>query len=159
MNERKFLVAIDGSPASDAAMEIALDLAVTRGASIAFFHASGEEAERLTEADEPGSWSEDGLTYADELVRQAVASAETRGIRAAGEVFGRSPRSRAVMGVAEAIVPRRTLRRGAGHPGARGRRAWRQPARRFRGSARLSSCRCRRRAWHPAHGGHRGDRP
>lgn len=104
MNERKFLVAIDGSPASDAAMEIALDLAVTRGASIAFFHASGEEAERLTEADEPGSWSEDGLTYADELVRQAVASAETRGIRAAGEVFGQSPDPEPVMGVAEAIV-------------------------------------------------------
>lgn len=104
MSEPTFLIAIDGSPASDAAIGIGLDLAVARGASVAFFHASGEPAERLTEADEPGSWAEEGLTYADELIRQAVASAETRGVRAAGEVFGRSQHPEPIVGIAEAIV-------------------------------------------------------
>ena len=87
MDTKKILVAIDDSPSSRAATELALDLAAARGAEVVFLHAARELSDRLYDAvaDIPTT---EQVTAFDPLLRTAAALADDRGVAATLELIG-----------------------------------------------------------------------
>jgi nucleotide-binding universal stress UspA family protein len=100
----RILVATDGSPAARAAEEIALEIAAGRGASVTFLHADPNLARRLFEEDADDPASRAVLLREDEVLRDAVARADARGVEANVELIGEHGAddiASAVVGVAE----------------------------------------------------------
>jgi nucleotide-binding universal stress UspA family protein len=82
MESKRILIAVDGSPAADAAVEVGLQLAGDTGSSVRFIHASSPLAEELAE-----EWPEDGPPSAeilarDQVLADAVSSARDAGVEA-----------------------------------------------------------------------------
>lgn len=73
-DRKKLVVAVDGSSASDAAVESALEVAAAMGASLLFIHAVSPLAEELY-----GAYPEDGPPLEAILARDAVLAAAMRG--------------------------------------------------------------------------------
>ncbi|HTW99263.1 MAG TPA: universal stress protein [Acidimicrobiales bacterium] len=84
------VVGIDGSPASDRAVEVAIELAEGRHAEVLFVHCSTEIAGALFAADPVHPDSQEHLEAADPVLRAAAEAARARGVRARVEVDGAS---------------------------------------------------------------------
>jgi nucleotide-binding universal stress UspA family protein len=106
MKGGRILVATDGSPASQTAVDGGLEIAAGRAGRVTFLHADTGLARRLlTEnAEEPAGRAE--LIAEDAVLREAVARAEERGVAADVELIGEHGAddiASALVGVAGAI--------------------------------------------------------
>lgn len=102
----RILVATDGSPASAAAVGVALEIAKARGANVTFLHADADLARRLFEEDKDESASREELLKEDAVLQEAVALAEERGVKADVELIGEHGAddiAPAIVGVAEGL--------------------------------------------------------
>ncbi len=88
MGERRILVAVDGSPAASAAVDLALEIAAGRKARVHFLHADRDLAERLLEQDADGARAPEQLLEQDAVLGDAAARAQTRGVDADVELVG-----------------------------------------------------------------------
>jgi nucleotide-binding universal stress UspA family protein len=102
----KLLVATDGSPASRAALDVALMIASARGASITLLHANPDLARRLFDEDREDGPDREELLREDSVLREAVAVAEEGGVKADVELIGEHGAddvAAAIVGVAEGL--------------------------------------------------------
>jgi nucleotide-binding universal stress UspA family protein len=100
------LIATDGTPAAQAAVDVGLEIAAGRGATAAFLHADPDLARKLFEADTEQSPSREELLSQDPVLRDAVARADERGVRSEVELIGEhgvDDIAPAIVGVAEAM--------------------------------------------------------
>jgi nucleotide-binding universal stress UspA family protein len=77
--DRPIVVAVDGSPAANQAVAVALDLASAQTAKVVFIHFSPIAATLLEAAPDRGP-SHEGIEAADDVLRAAARKAEERGI-------------------------------------------------------------------------------
>jgi nucleotide-binding universal stress UspA family protein len=82
------LVAVDGSPASDAAVGAAVELAGALGSPVRFVHASSPLAERLFDADNENGPTEQQIVAGDPVLAGALGRARDAGVQAEVEVVG-----------------------------------------------------------------------
>ncbi len=104
MAERRILIAVDGSPASDMAVELGLELAADRGASVVFLHVAPDIADRLYDLDPVHGPSEAEVLDADPVLARAMSRARAKAVPAKAEVAGAS-RDRPPLGeIAETLA-------------------------------------------------------
>lgn len=106
MGASRILVATDGSPASRAALDIALEIAGARGASLVLLHSSQELAEKLFEEDPVYLDSPERILAADPVLREAAERAAAAGVSAEVKLLGEEGPDEivpAILGVADAI--------------------------------------------------------
>ena len=79
MDAKRLLVAIDGSPAADAAVDAAVELAAAMGARLLLVHADSHLAEQLFDENRDGP-SQDEITARDPVLADAARRATDRGV-------------------------------------------------------------------------------
>jgi nucleotide-binding universal stress UspA family protein len=102
----RLLVAMDGSQAAKAALDVALVIASARGASVTLLHADPDLARRLFDDDREGGPGREEVLREDSVLREAVAFAEERGVQADVELIGEHGAddiAPAIVGVAEGV--------------------------------------------------------
>jgi nucleotide-binding universal stress UspA family protein len=86
VSDRTLLVATDGSPASEAAVDVALDLASTMAGRVRFVHAESRLARALFEHSPADGPSQEEIVAADPVLAAAVGRAAAMGVEAEVEV-------------------------------------------------------------------------
>jgi nucleotide-binding universal stress UspA family protein len=102
----RILVATDGSPASRAAVDVALEIAAGRSGRVTFLHADADLAKRVFGQDAQEAAGRAQLIAEDTVLREAVARADERGVAADVELIGEHGAddiASALVGVADAI--------------------------------------------------------
>jgi nucleotide-binding universal stress UspA family protein len=79
LDGRRLLVAIDGSPAADAAIDAAVDVATAMGASLLFVHADSHLAEQLYDENRDGPSPEE-IAARDPVLAAASRHAGDHGV-------------------------------------------------------------------------------
>jgi nucleotide-binding universal stress UspA family protein len=100
------LIAVDGSPASNEATRVGLEIAASTGAEVTFVHGDPDVAEELFEEDSRRTETEERRLEADPVLRAAVEAAEARGIAAHPKLVGARGAEElvpAIAGVASAV--------------------------------------------------------
>ena len=100
------LVATDGSPPAQAAVDVGVELAAARGARVTFLHADPDLARRLYEQDADASADRDRLISADTVLAEAVGRADKQGVESALELIGEHGAddvAAAIVGIAEGL--------------------------------------------------------
>jgi len=87
VNRKKILIAIDGSPAADAAVDAGLELAMELGAPVRFVHASSPLAEHLFELEPEEGPSEKQILATDGILAEASRRAADRGVASEVELI------------------------------------------------------------------------
>jgi nucleotide-binding universal stress UspA family protein len=88
MRGQLVVVAVDESPAGDAAVEAALEVAPALGSRIRFVHVSSHLADRLYATDLEDGPSEQELVEGDHVLGRALQRARDAGVDADVELFG-----------------------------------------------------------------------
>jgi nucleotide-binding universal stress UspA family protein len=104
-NPKQLLVAIDGSPAASAAVDVAVEIAAGMGATLLFVHATSELANELfTLYPDTGPPLEDVITR-DPVLAQAYRMSQAAGVEAEVEIMaddgGSADLAAAVAGTAD----------------------------------------------------------
>ena len=106
MAYERILIATDGSPAARAAIEVGLELASGRAASVTFVHASPEIAERLFAENPLTRDPPEKLAAEDEVLGEAAELARAKGIEPRLELIGEEGTQAVadgILGVADAL--------------------------------------------------------
>ena len=82
------VVAVDDSPAANAAIGASLELAGSLGSSVRFVHVSSQLAERLFAGDAENGPTQEEITAADPVLRGALERAGAAGVGAEVELLG-----------------------------------------------------------------------
>jgi nucleotide-binding universal stress UspA family protein len=99
MGQNRLLIAVDGSPAADRAIQVGLDLAVAQSATATFAHVT-DKARGLLKRQPAADPTEEQLLRLDAVLASAMEAARTRGVRADVEIAD----ANGADGVAGAIV-------------------------------------------------------
>src|SRR5580765_8282768 len=107
MDEKKILIAVDGSPAATAAVEAGVGLAAALQAKTVFVHAAGRLATELFDAYPTEGPPVDEILARDEVLARAVTSANEHGVAADIELLDQERSSAdlaaAIAGIAAGI--------------------------------------------------------
>ena len=85
---RTVLVAVDGSPAADAAIAAGLELAAALGSPLRFIHAASPVAERLFRENVENGPTADQIVADDPVLADALQRARDAGVEAGVELVG-----------------------------------------------------------------------
>jgi nucleotide-binding universal stress UspA family protein len=88
VNGRLVLVAVDGSPASDTAIDTSLELAGALRSPVRFVHVSTELADRLFLEDIENGPATERIVAEDAVLRDALERARAAGVEATVELVG-----------------------------------------------------------------------
>ena len=86
-DRRRLVVAVDGSPAATAAVEVALEIAAAMGESVLLVHAVSPLAEELFAAYPEDGPPLDAIVARDSALADAYRKAEAQGLEAAVEIL------------------------------------------------------------------------
>ncbi len=101
----RIIIAVDGSPPAQRALEVGIDLASTRKAAVTLVHFS-PVARALFDANPADSPTQDEIRAADPVLQSAAETAEARGIPVEVEIadeHGTADIAAAIAGIAEGL--------------------------------------------------------
>lgn len=104
--KRTILIALDGSPASSAALELGLEIAAARGCGVTLLHGSDDIAERLFAEDPMHPTPLEHLLEVDAVLRAGAEAAREAGVAVDARTIGAEGHAElvpAILGTADAV--------------------------------------------------------
>lgn len=100
------LIAVDGSPASDEATRVGLEIAAAAGGEVTFVHGDGDLAEKLFEENPRSTETREQRLEVDPILRAAATAADERRVTSQVEIVGARGAEElvpAILGIASAV--------------------------------------------------------